>query len=153
MNRVALDTNIVLRIAVPAHPLHAETLAAVEKLRRDGRQIVLFPQIVYEFWAVGTKTVVANGLGFVPSIVDGLIENFTAWMPLVHDNQAVYDRWRLMAKQYAVAGVNSYDMRIAAAMLTHGIPTLLTRNAGDFSRFAGIDVLTPEMVLASVSDG
>jgi predicted nucleic acid-binding protein len=49
--------------------------------------------------------------------------------------------------------VNSHDMRIVAAMLRHGISTLLTTNARDFSKYAEIEVLSPEIVLAGTADG
>jgi predicted nucleic acid-binding protein len=149
MNRVALDTNVLLRLASPQHPLNALTLSAIEQLRRVDRHVVVFPQVIYEFWAVGTRTIAANGLGLAPSNVGILIDELTDKVPVLHDDRRVYDHWRQLADEYAVTGVNSHDMRIVAAMRTHGITAPLTYNDSDFSRYHGIEVLTPERVVAS----
>jgi predicted nucleic acid-binding protein len=148
MSRIAVDTNILLRVAVPNHPLHTITVAAVEQLQLADHELVIFPQMVYEFWSVGTKTAIANGLGYTAAIVGGLIDHFLDDMLLIYDDQAVFDRWQQLVRQHGVSGVNSYDARIAAATLAHGIPTLLTWNKSDFKRYAGIDILTPEQVVA-----
>lgn len=144
MSRVAVDTNILLRSAIHDHPLHAVSVAAVEQLRLDGHELVIFPQVIYEFWAVGTRTAAANGLGLSPEVVAGLIDNFVARMPLIYDDRRVFDTWHQLVRRHAVSGVNSYDTRIAAATIAHGIPTLLTWNKADFSRYAGLEVLAPE---------
>ena len=153
MGLLGRDTNILLRVAVPDHDLHAVTVAAVEQLQLADHELVIFPQIVYEFWAVGTKTPAVNGLGYTAAIVAGQIDSFLDDMLLIGDDQAVYDRWQQLVRQHAVAGVKSYDTRIAAAAIAHGIPTLLTWNRSDFSRYAGLEVLTPEQVLATASGG
>ncbi len=57
-----------------------------------------------------------------------------------------------LSERTVSAGVNSHDTRIVAAMLRHGIPTLLTTDARDFSKYAEIEVLTPEIVLAGTAD-
>ncbi len=153
MNAVAIDTNILLRSAIHDHPLHAASVSAVEHLRMAGQELVLFPQMVYEFWAVGTRTASANGLGFTPAVVAGLVSNFLARMSLIADDRRVFDRWQQLVQEHDVAGVNSYDTRIAAATIAHGVPSLLTWNRTDFTRYAGIEVLTPEIVLSAAGDG
>jgi hypothetical protein len=49
------DTNILLRIAEPAHPMHAETLNALAALRTTGASVSIIPQNVIEFWNVATR--------------------------------------------------------------------------------------------------
>lgn len=153
MNRVVLDTNVLLRLAEPRHASHAVAADAVEALRRSGRRAVILPQIVYEFWAVATRTTAANGLGMTAEEADGLIDGFTRRIPVMRDERGVYERWRELTRIYGVTGVNSHDARIIAAMLRHGIPALLTTNARDFLRFTAIEVLTPESVLSAAGGG
>jgi len=48
----------------------------------------------------------------------------------------------------AVHGKLAHDTRMVAAMQRHGLTSLLTFNKSDFSRFAGIHVLSPDDILA-----
>ena len=45
---VLLDTNILLRLAVPTHPMHVVARHAVIKLQANGDRLVLVPQNIYE---------------------------------------------------------------------------------------------------------
>lgn len=64
---VLLDTNILLRLAVPVHPMHLVARHAVIKLQANGDRLVLVPQNIYEYWVVATRPIPNNGLGFSPS--------------------------------------------------------------------------------------
>jgi predicted nucleic acid-binding protein len=152
MNRVVLDTNILLRIAEPQHSLHAITLSAVRQLRLTDRQPVVLPQIVYEFWAVATRTLEHNGLGMTAAAAEVMLDDIVRRMPLLRDERGVYDNWRQLLKTYTVTGVPSHDMRIVAAMVRHRIPTLLTSNPRHFVRYTSIEVLTPEDVLSAAGN-
>ncbi len=149
MTRFALDTNILLRLAVAEHAFHDVTMAAVGRLRHAGWHAVLLPQIVYEFWAVATRSTAANGLSLETSKVNDLIDDVVAKVAVLPDDVEVFRMWRHLARTYAVTGVNSHDMRIVAAMLRHELPSLLTANPRDFGRYAGVQVLTPDEVLAA----
>lgn len=59
---VGLDTNILTRAAQPNHPLHSDTLNSLERLRRQGEDLIVVPQNLYEFWVVATRPIAANGL-------------------------------------------------------------------------------------------
>lgn len=54
--RVATDTNILLRLVEPGHTQHSVVLNAVVNLRMSGHALCVFPQMLYEFWAVATVT-------------------------------------------------------------------------------------------------
>ena len=58
------DTNIILRLAEPAHPTHGIALSAVKKLFSDGHNICLIPQNLIEFWNVATRPKDKNGPPF-----------------------------------------------------------------------------------------
>ena len=148
MSQIALDTNILVRLAVPEHPFRAEAQAAVEMLHRLGRTTIVFPQMIYEFWAVATRTAAANGMGLSARQAEMSIDGFLEWNPLLLDNDLVFTHWRELAHAYAITGVNSHDMRIVASMKAHGVSTLLTCNRRDFKRYTGVIVMTPEEVLA-----
>jgi predicted nucleic acid-binding protein len=153
MNRVVLDTNILLRLAEPGHRLHAETAQAVSELRLALWRPVLVPQIAYEFWAVATRSIAANGLGISPPLVHSLLTELTAEIPVLRDERGVYEQWRHLLAEYPVTGVNSHDLRIVAAMKRHRIQSLLTSNPTDFARYSGIEVVTPATVSRIIPAG
>lgn len=58
-----LDTNILLRIAQPGHPMHQEARKSVQTLLRRKEAVHIVPQVICEFWVVATRPVASNGLG------------------------------------------------------------------------------------------
>lgn len=145
-----VDTNVLLRIAEPNSPRHADAVAAARKLGQS-RSLVTVPQVAYEFWAVATRTLAANGLGMTPEEADRALKDMTGVFPLLRDERGVFSRWWGLVRDYGMRGVNSYDARLVAAMKRHGLVELLTFNAGDFNRYEGITALTPESILTGVA--
>jgi predicted nucleic acid-binding protein len=144
---VALDTNILTRAAQPAHPLHNQTLDALAMLRKQGEDICIVPQNLYEFWVVATRPVAANGLGMSIAHAEAELSSIKKLFTFLNDTQLVYAEWERLVLRYAVAGKNAHDARIVAAMVVHGITRLLTFNVDDFKRFSDTVVLTPTGVL------
>lgn len=75
MNYLA-DTNIILRLAEPAHPRHGVTLKAVTKLFSDGQNLCLLPQNLIEFWNVATRPADRNGFGWTAMQTDAEVAVF-----------------------------------------------------------------------------
>jgi predicted nucleic acid-binding protein len=142
---VLLDTNILLRILQPhsAHALIAERALGVLRVRNEELQIV--SQNLVELWAVATRPVIENGLGFsieqATEQVAALKRLFTLLPEL-----PLQGEWESIVSRYRVSGKNSHDARLVAAMLVHGTESILTFNAQDFIRYADIAVLDPRMV-------
>ena len=63
--------------------------------------------------------------------------------PLLPDPPAIYPVWESLVIQYRVAGKPAHDARLVAAMLVHGLTTILTFDRTGFSGYAGIEVLHP----------
>ncbi len=64
MARVLTDTNIWLRVVDPGADHHASAVEAVAHLLTEGHEVCLCPQNLIEFWAVATRPVDANGIGW-----------------------------------------------------------------------------------------
>src|SRR5215510_283715 len=120
------DTNILLRIAEPAHPLHAETLNALAALRTTGASVSIIPQNVIEFWNVATRPAEKNGLGFTRQQALAEVEKIERLFQLILDAPAIYPEWKRLVIAHAVEGKQVHDTRIVAAMNVHGITQLLT---------------------------
>ncbi|MBI3682333.1 MAG: hypothetical protein HY235_18290 [Acidobacteria bacterium] len=60
----ALDTNILLYLVNGAAAEHAIACRALKRLLTAGERVSIAPQSLFEFWAVATRPVDANGLGW-----------------------------------------------------------------------------------------
>ncbi len=145
MNYLA-DTNIILRLAEPAHPMHGTTLKAVTTLFANGQNLCLLPQNLIEFWNVATRPADKNGFGWTTAQTDAevaVLENTFAVLP---DTPAIFAEWRRLVVMHSVSGKQVHDTRIVAAMNVHAVVRLLTFNTADFKRFSDIILIDPATV-------
>lgn len=141
--QVLLDTNILLRHAEPLHPHHAESVEAVDRLHTAGHQLVIVPQVLYEFWAVATRPVAQNGLGMTAAEARAEVTSIQRLFRLLRDERAIYAIWEELVTSIGVHGKQVHDARLVAAMQRHAITHVLTFNMADFLRFRTITVLSP----------
>ncbi len=121
------DTNILLRFADRAHPLHPTVRAAVRKLRADGHRLRATLQNFVEFWNVATRSAERHGFGLTSVDADRLL--------LLSDSPAVYPEWRRLVVSFGVSGIRIHDARLVAALIVHGVTYILTFNTTDFARY------------------
>jgi predicted nucleic acid-binding protein len=140
---ILLDTNILLRYARVADPHFPTIDAAVRALHANGEVLCFVPQNVYGFWAVATRPIVANGLGLSVLECQREIARIKRMFRLLPDLPTLFSEWETIVGTHACHGRVSFDARLVAAMRTHGVSRLLTFNAADFQRFAGVIVLDP----------
>jgi predicted nucleic acid-binding protein len=60
---ILVDTNVLLRLSVSAHPMHGASRNAIVKLQANGERLVIVPQNIYEYWVVATRPLAQNGMG------------------------------------------------------------------------------------------
>ena len=146
--KVLIDANILLRVAQPAIASHATSLAALTQLANADFDLCLVPQSIYEYWVVATRPVTVNGLGLTIPVVDQQIQDLLSRLTLLRDERGIFAHWYELVVRNAVHGKLAHDTRMVAAMQRHGLTNLLTFSKPDFSRFVGIQVLTPDDVLS-----
>jgi len=143
---VLVDTNILLRISQPdtTHATIAER--ALDALRIRNEELRITSQNLVEFWAVATRSLTENGLGFT---VEQAMAQMLALKQLfiLLPEAPLQSVWERLVTSYRVAGKNSHDARLVAAMMVHGTRSILTFNVQDFTRYAEITVLDPRMVV------
>jgi predicted nucleic acid-binding protein len=137
-NSYLVDTNILLRISRRDDPDYRIVDGALERLLREDAALYYTHQNIAEFWNVWTRPADKNGFGLAGETAEREIGKFESMMAFAADNAAIYARWRQLVRDHGVAGVQVHDARLVAAMLVHGIPNLLTLNAADFARYAGV---------------
>jgi predicted nucleic acid-binding protein len=140
---VLIDTNVLGRMAEPAHPQHRLAITSTDRLDQQGDQLCIVPQVLYEFWVVATRPTADNGLGLsIPETTAELARMKTLFL-FLSDSAAIYPEWERLVTGNQVSGKSAHDARLVAAMAVHGLTHLLTFNTGHFARYHGIMVLDP----------
>lgn len=124
--RVLLDTNILLRLGNQGHSLHSTAAQAVELLEARRCDCTIVPQVLYEYWVVGTRPAEQNGFGIDAVVADAAM---TAWLRrflLLPDEQGIFSHWRSLVLGHAVKGKAAHDARLVASMLHHGVKNIVS---------------------------
>jgi predicted nucleic acid-binding protein len=143
---VLVDSNVLIFSIQKGHPWHEDSIAAIESLLVKNETLYMLPQNVAEFWNVCTRPCERNGLGLSPEETQLRIKHLEDLIAILHDTPEAYLRWRRLLVAHSVKGIQVHDARIAAAMQTHSIRTLLTYNPRDFNRYGDIEPLLPASV-------
>ncbi len=148
---VLFDTNILLRMAQAGHSHHQISIDASAIIYRRGDTPCLVPQVLYEFWVVVTRPLAQNGLGWSALEAASELARLRSLFTLLPDSPSIFGEWERLVTSYQVIGKNAHDTRLVAAMLIHGISHLLTFNLSDFTRFSGITLLDPALVVSQAT--
>lgn len=145
--RILIDTNILLRSIDSGHQQYALARDSLITLDKTD-QLIIVPQILYEFWVVCSQPIISNGYGLSTVEIVRHIEGLLRVYPLLYDNQRVSECWFELANHYEVQGKPTHDCRLVAAMMTHDVQTILTFNTQDFRRYTEIIAISPGEVVA-----
>ena len=145
-NTYLLDTNILLRLVDRLSVHHAAAVVAVSRLLAAGYEVYITAQNLVEFWAVATRPLAANGLGWESSRTASEVNELRYRFPLLHDTPDIFLRWLQLVTAGAVGGRQVHDARLVAVMGVHSITHLLTFNVEDFRRYSAITVMHPDDV-------
>jgi predicted nucleic acid-binding protein len=138
-----LDTNVVLRYTNHADPAHGAVRGYLDGFSGSGGVAHICAQTITEFWAIATRPVEANGLGFRAARAREEVEVILGAWPLLTDPASLLDRWLDLCTVHEVAGRKAFDTRLVALMMAHEVTVLVTLNPQDFVRYAGITLLVP----------
>jgi predicted nucleic acid-binding protein len=138
-----VDTNVLLRIAQPTHPMHGDASRSLAQIPKSGDHLRIIPQNLIEFWAVATRAIKENGLGITPKQAADELLKFKKLFAVMPDHTEIFSEWEQLVIKHNVSGKQAHDARIVAAMLVHDLSHLLTFNDRDFKRFSEISVVNP----------
>jgi predicted nucleic acid-binding protein len=142
-----LDTNILARAAQPGHAQHLPAVEAAAKLRLRGETLRIAPQSLYEFWVLATRPLENNGLGLSLQAARSELDRLQRFYNLLDETPAVFREWIRLVSTVEIRGKTGHDARLVAIMNLNGISRILTFNIGDFHRYPGLSVFSPEQVL------
>ncbi|MDX2270420.1 MAG: nuclease [Cyanobacteriota bacterium] len=104
MNRILLDTNILLRAADPASSQYSAVVEAVAHLLETGWECVITPQVVIEFWVVPTRPNQENGLGWTVEQAATEVTSLLNQFALLEDNSQIFTFWMDDVTAYLIKG-------------------------------------------------
>jgi predicted nucleic acid-binding protein len=139
-----LDANILLRLADPASSHHELVSDALTTLFAQGEELLVSAQAYAEFWAVATRPVAVNGLGYTTEYTDGFVNDFLSTYGFLPDHQNAFQFWHDLVKKYAVVGKPTHDAKLVALMQAHQLEQILTINTADFARYKEIKAIHPK---------
>jgi predicted nucleic acid-binding protein len=145
------DTNLLLRLVDAGSPLQGTVAQALALLLRERHQVHITAQNLIEFWAVATRPVEANGLGWTRERTAQEVAELRKRFPLLGDSPAVFEEWLKLVESTPISGKRVHDARLAAVMKANGIEHLLTLNGGDFTAFTGLSIVNPVTLPAGQS--
>lgn len=146
--KILLDTNVLLRLNDQA-TTESSAKSAIMTLHEASHDLLLVPQVIYEFWVVGTRPKENNGLGLTPKAVEQILNQWERTLTVLPDEASILPLWKKLVVEHDVKGKTAHDARIVAAMLHHKVGGLLSYNATDFLRYKEVIVRTPADVLAA----
>jgi predicted nucleic acid-binding protein len=132
---ILIDTNIILRSKHKVSHHHHEVTDKLIDLITNGEELVICPQVVYEFYVVATRRIDQNGLGLSMDTALSEIENILVTYSMPVENEMVFQNWRQLVSEYKVTGKKAHDTRIVAFMISNNINKLYTLNKADFVTF------------------
>jgi predicted nucleic acid-binding protein len=143
-----LIPNLLLRAVQREASAHSLAVEAMATLLTNGHELFITPQILIEFWAVATRPIDANGLGWSSALVQTEIERLRRLFSWLDDNDQVFSNWLQIVSGYNVQGKQVHDARLVAVMQTYQVTHLLTFNVDDFRRYQDINIWHPDQIVA-----
>ncbi len=140
--RILIDTNILVRVMQLNSPQRDIASRAIGTLRGEQHELHTVPQVLYEYWAVATRSAEHNGLGFSVEQVSQHLLDWQELCPALRDEIDVVTPWTTLVSKHRVLGKQAHDAHLVAAMLQNELSHLLTFNGVDFTRYP-IEVLDP----------
>lgn len=140
--RIFVDTNVIIRATINPAPLHQQARDKLDQLWEQGAELYISQQVIREYLVNTTRPQTyspALPIKGVLQQVQRLQESFI----VLHEIPSVLETLLRLAGTVQMGGKQIHDANIAATMLAHGIPTLLTHNVSDFARFSTYITVVP----------
>lgn len=134
-----IDTNVLIRFADPADPLH-ETARRAVRATRETSVLQITSQNLVESWNVMTRPRDRNGFGQTIEEASAHLDLIERLFQRIADPPDLHERWREIVRRFRVRGVQVHDARLAAIMSAHGTAEILTFNGRDFERYSEIGI-------------
>jgi toxin-antitoxin system PIN domain toxin len=140
-----VDTNVLVYAADTSSSFHESSRQLRDRGFRGEISLVITPQVLLEFFAVITSPRrVATPRS--PEEARAEVEKYVRadhMLKIYPDRAALEQTLSLLHRHPQVARQEIFDLFLVATMLANGITRIYTYNQQHFTRFAGIEALTP----------
>jgi predicted nucleic acid-binding protein len=134
-DRVMLDTNVLLAATDEGRPEHRDALTVLNEWAAGDTTLCTSGQILREYLAVATRPAEQNGLGLKPADAVSNVRAIRERTAFLAEDARVADRLQRLLLDVECTGKQVHDANVIAAMLAHGVGTVVTMNVDDFARF------------------
>lgn len=135
---ILVDTNILIHSNLSSSQHYAPVTARLLHFAEQEEELVICPQVLYEFYVVATRPQNKNGLGITNKAALTEMDKLMGVYTFVEDPSNLFNTWLRLMNQYDCHGKIAHDGRLVAFMQAHAINRLYTLNADDFTRYADI---------------
>jgi len=137
-NKILIDTNVILR-SKQKNSLHFnQVIEKLLHLATNDYDLVVCPQIIYEFYVVATRPEGENGFGLSPANAIDEVKNIIETYSFVGDTNEIFSEWIDLIKTFEVSGKNAHDTKLVAFMKANKISKIYTLNISDFKKYSSI---------------
>ncbi len=137
--RVLVDTNVLVYAVTTTVPEHLSSVSTLSRLQTQGDELVLTAQILREY----VKVITADAFGLSSAEAVARARRLRADYAMLPERLSANKILLGLVETYSLKGKIIHDANIVAVMLDHGVTTIVTHNARDFTRFS------PEGIQAS----
>jgi predicted nucleic acid-binding protein len=139
---IGLDTNILVRLAVAAHPARAITLAVVQTEASRNIRLMVPTLVATEFLHVVTDQRRFEAAMSMAEALDWL-KDFLAngAVSLLHPTDEAFRQTMVWMRQFHLGRKRILDTHLAAILYTSGVKRLLTANPSDFQIFNALEIV------------
>ncbi|OAG27041.1 PIN domain-containing protein [Thermodesulfatator autotrophicus] len=137
MNKIFLDTNVLVSAIDTTRKNHKKAIKLIEKIKKNTYQAFISTQIVGEFYVSLTRNFGGINAPLSPDearkeIEEMLFSGLFIVLPVTED---ILRRCLALCSEKDVIGVRFWDVVIIATMLENKIPIICTENLKDFRKF------------------
>jgi predicted nucleic acid-binding protein len=142
VERVFVDTNVLVYSAIQSAPLHEPARRALYDFQTSGAELWISRQVLREYLAVVTRPQSFSlPLPALTAAADA--RQFAKQFRVAQDDADVTAQLLDLMVHVVVQGRQVHDANIVATMLVNDVPRLLTNNSGDFVRYGDFISVTP----------
>jgi uncharacterized protein len=144
-DRALVDTNILVYAADTSSSFHEPSRQLRDRGFRGEIPLVVTPQVLMEFFAVITSPRRVT-TPRSPEEARAEVEKYARAaniLKMYPDSTALEQTLDLMQQHPQVTRQDIFDLFLVATMMANGVTRIYTFNQQHFTRFAGVEVLTP----------
>jgi predicted nucleic acid-binding protein len=141
--KLFIDTNVLLRATVVQFPDYELVKPYIDQCIARGDDLWISGQVIREYFNQTTRP-----QSFMKPLTGAQIslqyKKLRAVFSVAYETEAVIEQIVTLLQKYQVQGKQVHDANLVAAMLVHGISTLLTLNTVAFQRYSDqIGLISP----------